>query len=135
MTMVPSGGVSRNIEHAGGSHELVKGGGARIVDGREEDVIVGAISRGVEQRQQNLRHLAQVLVAQAGEDERARLRGGKLRDGRAKRPGAGGVVGYVEQNRGACCRAEQLKTTRPLRIANALFYLVVGYFVTTNVTR
>ena len=45
-------------------------------------------------------HLGEALVAQAAEDEGAGAGLGELRDGGAEGPGAGGVVGYVEQDLG-----------------------------------
>ena len=54
----------------------------------------------VKEREEDLRHLAEVLVAEAGEDEGAGLRFGERGDGGAEGPGAGGVVGDVEEEIG-----------------------------------
>ena len=41
-----------------------------------------------------------ILIAEAAEEERAGARFGELGNGGAEGPGAGGVVGYVEQELG-----------------------------------
>ena len=89
-----------DVESVGLSEKIVDVGGAGILDGGEDDVIVAALGigrGGVEERKEDLCHFGEVFVAEAGEDEGAGLGGGKLGDGGAEGPGAGGVMGDVEK--------------------------------------
>ncbi len=98
-------GVGGDVEGVGGGEELFEAGGAGVVDGGEDDVVVGAgwraIGARVEEGEEDLGHLAEVFVAEAGEEEGAGLVFGKLPDGGAEGPGSGGVVGHVEEEPGA----------------------------------
>lgn len=67
------GGVGGNVECVGGGEEVFNGGGARVIDGREDDVVVGAVGGGVEEREEDLGHLAEVFVAEAREEKGAGL--------------------------------------------------------------
>jgi len=97
-------GVRWDVERVGRGEELFEPGGARIVDGGEEDVVFatfGVSGARVEEREENLRHLFEVLVAKTAEDQGAGLGLRKLSDRGAECPGAGWVVGYVEEQAGA----------------------------------
>ena len=92
------GCLSRDVQGAGCSLQIFEAGCARVVDGGEEDLVVeacGVSGGGVEEREKDLGHLFEVLVAEAGEEEGSGLGFGELGDGGAERPGAGGVVSYV----------------------------------------
>jgi len=130
------GGVGRDIEGVGGGEEVFEGGGAGVVDGGKDDVILRAVGAGVEEGEEDLGHLAEVFVAEAGEEEGAGLGFGifgKLRDGSAEGPGSGGVVGYVEEEAGAFGESDELEAAGPLGVADSRFNVGVCDFVTVTV--
>ena len=100
------GGLGGDVEGVGGGEEVFEAGGAGVVDGGEEDVVVAARVAGLEsKRGKRIWAISrEVLVAEAGEEEGAGLGLGELGDGGAESPGAGGVVGYVEEEVGASGR-------------------------------
>ena len=95
---------------------------------------VGVSAAGVEEREEDLRHLAEVLVAEAAEEEGAGLGLGELGDGGAEGPGAGGVVGYVEQEAGAFGEGEEFEAAGPVGVADSCFNGGVCDVVTVFVT-
>jgi len=130
-------GLGRDVEGLGSGGEGFERGGAGIVDGGEEDVIamaVGIAGGGVKEWEEDLGHLLEGLVAEATEEERARLGGGELGDGSAEGPGSGGVVGYIEQEIGALGEGEEFEAAGPRGIANTRFNIGVCDFVTYLVT-
>ena len=97
-------------------------------------MVVGAIGARVEQREENLRHLPEILVAKATEDEGAWRVLGQLSDRSTQCPGAGGVVGYVQQQAGTFGEADKFEAARPFGVADARFNRAIRYFVTVIVT-
>ena len=82
------------------------------------------------QGEQNLGELLQRFVAHGGEDESQLASGEILRERRSQRPRAGWIVRHVEHHLAfvRCWRRGQhLKTSRPVRFANALLNLPRGY--------
>jgi len=127
-------GVGGDVESVRRGEEVVDVGGARVGDGREDDVVVGAggiAAGGVEEREEDLRHLGEVLVAETTEEQSARTGVGKLGDGGAEAPCAGGVVGDVEQDVGR----EEFEAARPVGVANAGFDGGGGDVVICSVTQ
>ncbi len=100
--------------------------------------MVAAASRvagsGVEEGEEDLGHLFEVFVAEAGEEEGSGLGFGELGDGGAEGPGAGGVVGYVEEEGAVFFEGQKLEAAGPFGVADACFYCLIGYFVTILVT-
>jgi len=130
-------GVGRDVQGAGGGEEVFEAGGAGVVDGGEKDLVAAAIgvsTAGVEEGKENLGHLLEVLVAETAEEEGAGLGLGELGDGGPEGPGAGGVVGDVEEEIGAFREGEEFETAGPFGVANSCFNGGVGYFVTIFVT-
>jgi hypothetical protein len=130
-------GVGGDVEGVGGGEEVFEGGGAGVVDGGEDDVVLRAVGAGVEEGEEDLGHLAEVFVAEAGEEEGAGLGFGivgKLRDGGAEGPGSGGVVGYVEEEAGTFGEADEFEAAGPLGVADSRFNVGVRDFVTFTVT-
>jgi len=112
------GGVGRDRKGVGGGEEVFDMRGAGVVDGGEDDVVVttggvGVFTR-IEEGKEDAGHLFERLVAEAGEEERARLRVVQLGDGGAEGPGTGGVVGYVEQKVGAAWEMDEFETAGPV---------------------
>jgi hypothetical protein len=131
------GGVGGDVEVVGGSQEIFEGGGTGVVDRGEEDVVVTAFNvsgGGVEERKEYLRHLFEVLVAEATEEEGTGLGLGEFGDRGAQGPCACGIVGDVEEDAGALWKGEEFEAPGPFSVADACFYSLVGYFVTTVVT-
>ena len=127
-------GVGGDVEGVGGGEELFDAGGAGVVDGGEDDVVVRAVGTGVEEGEEDLGHLPEVLVAETAEEEGARLALWKMRDGGTESPGSGGVVGYVEQQAGTLFELDEFEAARPSCVANSLFNVGVCDFVTITVT-
>jgi hypothetical protein len=127
-------GVRGNVEGAGSGEKLFKSRGARVVDWSEEDVIVRAVGAGVEEREKDLRHLFEVLVAKTAEDQRAGLRLRELGDRGTKCPGPGRVVGYVKEETGAFGEGYKFETPGPFGVAYTLFDRGIRDFVTFIVT-
>lgn len=115
-------GLGGDVEGAGAGEEVFDGGGTGAVDGGEDDVVVGTAGGAVEEGKEDLGHLAEVLVAEAGEEEGAGLGVGEGGDGGAEGPGAGGVVGDVEEEVGGL----ELEAAGPGGVADAGFDGGVG---------
>jgi len=99
-----------------GGEERFGRGGAGAGDGREEHAI--------EEREEDLRHFFDGLVAQATEDERARGAGfgGAVQDGPeagAQSPGAGGIMRNVEDP-GDGFGAENFEAAWPVSITDSM---------------
>ena len=93
----------------------------------------GRSASGVESKsgKRMLGHLGEVLVAQAAEDEGAGLDSGRAGDGGAEGPGAGGVVGDVEQDG---LGREEFEAAGPAGVARCPLRWRVAYVVTYLVT-
>ena len=125
--------MSRDVQGVGGGEEVFEAGGSGVVDGGEDDVVVAAFgvsTTGVEEGKENLGHLLEVFVAETTEEEGAGLGFGELGDGGAEGPGAGGVVGDVEEEIRAFREGKEFEAAGPLRVANPFFNSGVCYFVT-----
>ena len=94
----------------------------------------GRSTAGVEERKQDLRHLVEVLVAQAAEEQGARLCFGKLRNGGAEGPRTGGIVRDIEEEVRSFSGGDQLQAPGPSGVANALLYCSIRDIVTNMVT-
>jgi hypothetical protein len=122
------GGVGGDIESMSGGQQIVDMGGARVVDGGEDDVVFVAfgIGRGgVEEGKEDLAHLFEILVAEAAEEEGARLGFGKLRDGCPEGPGPGRVVRYVQQELRAFGEGKEFEAAWPVCVADSRLNLRV----------
>ena len=131
------GGVGGDVESAGGGEQIFQACCAGIADGGKDDVVFAALgvsSTGVEEREEYLGHLFEVLVAEATEEKSAGTIFGKLGDRGAERPGAGGIVGYVEEEVGGVREGQEFETAGPFCVANPLFYGRIIDFVTDLVT-
>jgi hypothetical protein len=120
--------VSGDIEGVGSGEEFFEGRGPGVIDGGEEDVVVAALwifGGGIEEGEEDLGHLFEVLVAQTTEEQGTGLRFGELSNRGAQGPGAGGIVGYVEEDVGAFREGEEFEAAGPSGIANACFYCCI----------
>jgi hypothetical protein len=54
------GGVGRDVEGVRGGEEVFEAGGARVVDGGEDDVVVRAVGTGVEEGEEDLGDLFEI---------------------------------------------------------------------------
>jgi hypothetical protein len=130
-------GVGRDIECMGGGEEVFQGGGAGVVDGGEDDVIVTALwgaGGGVEEGEENLGHLLEVFVAEAGEEEGAGLELGELGEGGPEGPGTGWIVSHVEEEAGTSFEGDEFEAAGPAGVTDSCFDVGIGNFVTYTVT-
>ncbi len=115
------GGVCGDGKGVGGGKEVMDVSGAGVGDGGEKEMVVAAVGVGVcggiEEGKEDARHLYEILVAEAGEDEGSGLGSGECGDGGTERPGSGGVVGYIEEEVGG----EKFQTSGPGGVADSGF--------------
>ena len=96
-------GVGGNVLGVGDSEQLLHRGRAGVGNGGKEKVIAatgGVAGGGVEEREEDARHLVDLLVGEAGEEKGAGTVFGEPGEHGAESPGAGGVMGDVEQKGG-----------------------------------
>src|SRR6202035_2955776 len=86
-----------DVECLSCGEELFETRRSGVVDRSEEDVVFPAFGipgARVKEGEENLRHLAKVLVTKTAEDQSAGLGFGQFGDRRTERPGTRGVMGY-----------------------------------------